>query len=129
MGLLGTLPSYKIGKASTAPLKDVPANFDARTQWGAWIHPIRDQAQCGSCWAFGATEHLTDRFAIHSKGSVDVILSPQDMVSCDTVDLGCGGGWLDKAMDYLEDFGVVSDACFPYSSQSGATGTCLISGG
>ena len=54
-------------------------NFDARTRWGKKIHPIRDQGKCGSCWAFGATEVLSDRFAISAH--TDVILSPQYMVS------------------------------------------------
>merc|ERR1712127_374110 len=34
---------------------DVPAEFDARTKWPSCIHPIRNQGQCGSCWAFGAS--------------------------------------------------------------------------
>ena len=78
IGSLGTkvrgpqgLPAPKID-ANVA----VPAAFDARTQWGAWVHPIRDQAQCGSCWAFGATEALSDRFTIKSAGAIDVVLSP-----------------------------------------------------
>jgi len=65
------------------PYLNVPKTFDARKQWPKAIHPIRDQAQCGSCWAFSAAEVLTDRFTIQSQGSTDVVLSPQDMVSCD----------------------------------------------
>lgn len=54
----------------------VPASFDSRDQWGSCVHPIRDQASCGSCWAFGATEALSDRFCIASNGAIDVVLSP-----------------------------------------------------
>jgi len=102
----------------------VPDTFDARDQWGAWIHPIRDQAQCGSCWAFGATEAFTDRFTIDSQGAIDVIMSPQDLVSCDTTDYGCGGGYLDHAWEYLTNTGCVSDSCDPYQSQSGVSPQC-----
>jgi C1A family cysteine protease len=54
----------------------VPTAFDSRTQWGSCIHPIRNQNQCGSCWAFGATETLSDRFCIKTNGTTNVVLSP-----------------------------------------------------
>jgi len=54
----------------------INASFDSRTQWPGYIHPIRNQGSCGSCWAFGATEALSDRFAIKSAGKTNVVLSP-----------------------------------------------------
>lgn len=108
VGLPG--PTKKIDNGS------VPASFDSRDQWGSCIHPIRDQASCGSCWAFGATEALSDRFCIASNGAIDVVLSPQDLVACDTTDYGCGGGYLDHAWAYMTNPGVVTDSCDPYTS-------------
>jgi len=71
-------------------LQAIPASFDSRTQWpNGQIHPIRNQEQCGSCWAFGATESLSDRQAIASNNSVNVILSPQDLVSCERSGRNC----------------------------------------
>jgi len=102
----------------------LPDSFDAREQWPNCVHEIRDQAQCGSCWAFAASEVLSDRFCIATNGKTDVILSPQDLVSCDTSDLGCSGGYLDKSWDYLKETGIVSDDCFPYTSQSGDVESC-----
>lgn len=107
-----------------APNFDAPASFDARDQWGSWIHPIRDQAQCGSCWAFGSSESLSDRFAIASNGTVNVVLSPQDLVSCDKSNYGCNGGYLNLAWSYLTTTGIVSDSCEPYGSQSGTAPAC-----
>lgn len=69
----------------------LPSNFDWRKQ-GNCVHSVLNQGQCGSCWAFGATEALSDRFCIASKGSVDVVLSPEQLVSCDSNDYGCQGG-------------------------------------
>jgi cathepsin B len=60
-----------------------PTNFDARTQWPNYIHAVRDQQQCGSCWAFGASEAFSDRIAIATNGKINVVLSPEDLVSCD----------------------------------------------
>jgi cathepsin B len=125
MGLCGTFfeDTNEIYAPSTI-LSALPTNFDSRTQWGSKIHAIRDQQQCGSCWAFGASEALSDRFAIASNGSVDVVLSPEDMVSCDTTDMGCNGGYINKAWAYLEKSGIVSDACFPYTAGSGKAPAC-----
>jgi len=105
-------------------LLTVPDAFDSRTQWPKCVHPIRNQAQCGSCWAFGASEALSDRFCIGSSGSVNTVLSPQDMVSCDTNDYGCQGGYLNMAWEYMEKTGIVTDECYPYTSAGGSSGSC-----
>ena len=105
------------------PANDIPSSFDARSQWGSKVHPIRNQGQCGSCWAFGATEALTDRLAI--TGKADVVLSPQHLVSCDRGNYGCNGGYLNVAWNFMKSTGVVSDTCYPYTSgTSGQSGSC-----
>jgi len=108
----------------------IPAAFDSRTQWPGAVHPIRNQEQCGSCWAFGATEALSDRFAIQTNLSTNVVLSPQDLVSCDTANgnEGCNGGYPLYAWQYMEKTGIVADACYPYTSGGGVTGTCKLKG-
>lgn len=109
-------------ESDTAASLTAPSEWDPRTGPNAkCIHPIRDQAQCGSCWAFGATEALSDRFCL--KGT-DVILSPQDLVSCDGNNYGCDGGYLSKAWDFLTKPGAVADSCWPYASASGVAPPC-----
>jgi len=97
----------------------VPASFDWRSADPACIHPIRNQGNCGSCWAFGASEALSDRFCLWSKNSINVVLSPQQLVSCDhnSGDGGCAGGELITAWDFMVSVGLVTDACFPYFAQ------------
>ena len=113
---------------------DIPTSFDSRTQWPNFIHPIRNQERCGSCWAFAASEALSDRFAIASNGTVNVVLSPEDLVSCDEHDMGCMGGILSQAWKYLTETGIVTDQCFPYTAGTGtappcpAAGTCAADG-
>jgi cathepsin B len=104
--------------------EDLPTNFDSREKWGNCIHPIRDQGHCGSCWAFGATEVLSDRFCINNQ---DVILSPQDLVSCNTQNHGCNGGNLPLTWTFLASSGAVSDECFPYTSGNGVVEPCRTS--
>lgn len=124
LGMLGTyiVPSNKIYPGSE--VVDTPENFDARTAWPGQVHEIRDQQSCGSCWAFGASEALSDRFAIASKGKINVVLSPEDMVSCDTNNYGCNGGYMDLSWEYLEHNGIVTDSCFPYTAGSGYAPKC-----
>jgi cathepsin B len=125
MGRLGTIIQGPVGLPGPLPFNgDVPKKFDARKEWGNCVHEIRDQAHCGSCWAFGASEALSDRFCIASKGSVNVVLSPEDMVACDNWNMGCNGGILPWAWSYLTKTGVVSDSCFSYSSKDGSVPKC-----
>jgi len=101
----------------------IPESFDATSEWAGLIHPIRNQQQCGSCWAFSAAEVLSDRVSIATK-KASPVLSPEDMVSCDTGDMGCRGGQLPNAWKYLQNTGIVSDKCFPYTAGSGKAPAC-----
>jgi cathepsin B len=107
---------------------DLPASFDTREKWPECIHQIRDQQRCGSCWAFAASEVVSDRFCIATNKSVNTILSPQDLVSCDRNDYGCEGGYVDKSWDYIRDVGIVTDDCLPYVSGDGNSRTCPFNG-
>ncbi len=108
---------------------NIPDSFDSRDGWGKCIHPIRNQEHCGSCWAFAATEVLSDRFCINGE---DIILSPQDLLSCDFSDMGCGGGYLENSWDFMCNHGVCTENCWPYSSGQGIVeqcrDTCISSG-
>lgn len=97
----------------------IPASFDSRTQWPGCVHPILDQGQCGSCWAFGATEALSDRLCIGSKGSINVVLSPQYLVSCDYLNFGCNGGNPDLAWAFMKERGIPVYTCDPYTATNG----------
>lgn len=123
---LGTIVQGPVeGIPRPVPTNDeLPKEFDSRKQWGDCVHAIRDQAKCGSCWAFGASETLSDRFCIASGKKIDVVLSPEDLVACDGWNLGCNGGILPWAWSYLTTSGAVSDSCFPYSSAAGEVPQC-----
>jgi cathepsin B len=127
-GYLGTNIRGPQGFPQPPVANGLPSAFDARDKWGHKVHPIRDQQQCGSCWAFGATEAFSDRLAIATNGATDVILAPEDLVACDNSDMGCNGGWLSNAWNYLTTKGAVSDQCFPYTSGSGSVPQCLSPG-
>jgi cathepsin B len=67
---------------------------------------------------------LSDRFCIATHGKIDVVMSPQTLVSCDSSNMGCDGGYLDAAWEFIQSNGIASDVCEPYTSGNGVTGTC-----
>lgn len=103
---------------------DLPAEFDARKQWPncPTITEIRDQGSCGSCWAFGAVESISDRICIHTNGKVNVRISSEDLVACcHTCGFGCSGGFPGAAWSHWVHKGLVSggaygsnEGCQPY---------------
>ncbi|WJX79949.1 Cathepsin B-like protease 2 [Trifolium repens] len=79
------------------------------------------QGHCGSCWAFGAVESLSDRFCVHF--GVNVSLSVNDILSCCGLlcGAGCSGGTPFSAWIYLANHGVVTEECDPYFDQIGCS--------
>lgn len=79
---------------------ELPEEFDSRAQWShcPTISEIRDQGSCGSCWAFGAAEAMSDRVCIHSGGQQNFYFSADDIISCCyECGKGCNGGYPDGA--------------------------------
>ncbi|XP_074594643.1 cathepsin B-like [Brevipalpus obovatus] len=124
--LMGTIRdgSRKLPQKNIEIVKDIPATFDARTAWPHCpsIGLIRDQASCGSCWAFGAVEAMSDRICIASQGSIIKNVSAEDLVDCcDECGDGCDGGYPGAAWSYWQTDGIVTgglyqgDGCEPYT--------------
>jgi len=74
--------------------------------------PIKNQASCGSCWAFGTCAQTETAILKNTNQTVD--LSEQWLVSCNTNGWGCNGGWW--AFDYHVNPGAALESCFPYSA-------------
>ncbi len=108
------LPKQEIGS-------DLPASFDVRTAFPGCAHAILDQGQCNSCWAFASTESLGDRFCIASQGRINVALSPQNALQCETLHWGCSMGSMPEwAWPFLTSHGAASLSCMPYISANGS---------
>jgi cathepsin F len=100
------------------PLKeiDLPDSFDWR-EHGA-ISAVKDQGQCGSCWAFSATETI-ESYAYQATKKLP-ILSPQQIVDCDKDSYGCNGGWTEHAFNYvIRAGGQDTEASYPYTARDG----------
>ncbi|CAH0553863.1 unnamed protein product [Brassicogethes aeneus] len=112
-----------------------PSEFDSRKQWPQCesIRSIRNQGKCGSCWAFGAVEAMSDRVCIQSRGKIKFTFSPQELVSCcSDCGYGCDGGYLLQAWRYWIINGIPSgddgdEGCKPYlSGIDGITSECKL---
>jgi cathepsin B len=128
--LMGVLPDHFQQIKHLDPLKhevpkDLPDNFDAREQWPNCpsIKEVRDQGSCGSCWAFGAVEAMSDRICIASSGSKIVHISAEDLLACCTLcGAGCNGGYPVAAWNHYRFTGLVTggnyntkQGCEPYT--------------
>lgn len=86
---------------------------------------IKDQGNCGSCWAFSAVGALEGAYYITNK--VLKSFSEQHLVSCDTYDGGCMGGWMDSAFAWTQqNGGICSELDYPYTSgTNNQNGDCI----
>ncbi|KAJ0968119.1 hypothetical protein J5N97_025036 [Dioscorea zingiberensis] len=96
---------------------DVPESLDWRTK--GVVTPIKDQGQCGCCWAFSAVAAVEAITGI-TTGKL-VSLSEQELVDCDTDEnRGCRGGWMDNAFKFIvKNGGITTEENYPYTASDG----------
>lgn len=126
---LKALCGTKIGAVPTGPqadpqsshkLQSLPTSFDLRLQYPkCWsISYIRDQGQCGGCWAVASASAMSDRYCIKYSTSTSVkqkLISAEDILECCSLEVcgtgpnqGCNGGYFDGAYAFAKNNGVVT---------------------
>jgi C1A family cysteine protease len=122
--LPATLPPVKTVFPKVAGQAPDPTNYDwATTQY---VTAVRNQGQCGSCWAFSATETI-ESYAALAGNTQAQLLSVEQIVDCDTAgqDQGCNGGFPSGAYSYVQSAGgIETESSYPYVAEGGQSGTC-----
>uniref|UniRef100_A0A6P7GFU4 Cathepsin L-like proteinase n=1 Tax=Diabrotica virgifera virgifera TaxID=50390 RepID=A0A6P7GFU4_DIAVI len=91
-----------------------PASIDWRD---TAVLAVKDQAACGSCWAFSTTGALEGQLAIHKNQTIP--LSEQELMDCDDENYACSGGYADVAFEYIEANGISSESQYEYTQKKG----------
>ena len=103
-------------KSFSSDAINTPFSIDWREK--GVVNPVRDQGQCGSCWAFATTANAESVWAISSGQLLD--LSEEYLVDCATgvgyFNMGCNGGNPDSAFKYMINNGQCSESSYPYTS-------------
>jgi len=112
----------EVKRSSKLFAPEVNASLADEVDWRpkGYVTPVKDQAACGSCWAFSATGTLEGQH-FRKTGKL-VSLSEQQLVDCSTDDHGCGGGWPYSALSYIaSNEGIDTEESYPYEA---VDGTC-----
>lgn len=118
-GRKGLIPEEILGEMPQAPF--LKETLDSSLNWVAKgaVNPIKNQAQCGSCWAF-STACTLEGTGFVSTGKL-VSVSEQNIVDCDTNGCnGCNGGLPSRALQWsAQNGGVASEQAYPYTARDG----------
>jgi len=112
------MPSEIPTPSTTFTVNAAPATWDWRGE-GA-VTGVKDQGQCGSCWAFSTTGSTEGCHFLATQKLVS--LSEQNLVDCSGAqgNEGCDGGLMTSAMDYIiTTGGIDTESTYPYKAQDG----------
>lgn len=99
----------------------LPKNLDWRTR--NVVSRVRNQEDCGSCWAFSVAGALESSAAILSGELIE--LSKQQLIDCSLENYGCNGGFMDLAFNYTKNnIWLMSDKNYEYVADDG--GDCQV---
>ena len=112
-------PKLRVGTSSYTTATASPfGTVDWRNNDGNFVTGVRDQGNCGSCWAFGSTAAFESKYLLtNNTPGIDLDLSEQVVLSCSGDGNCANGGAL--VTDFFVNTGVPVESCYPYSATDG----------
>ena len=99
---------------------EIPDSLDWRSTGN--VSPVKNQGQCGSCWAFSTTGAIEAAYSIAFPDDAMPSLSEQQLVDCaggEYLNGGCEGGWYYWAYQYARTNAMVSETDYAYTAKDG----------
>uniref|UniRef100_A0A914YF74 Uncharacterized protein n=1 Tax=Panagrolaimus superbus TaxID=310955 RepID=A0A914YF74_9BILA len=117
---LGARPSSQPIRNKRSALNNIidqtsPTSFDWRDH--GKVTPVKNQQQCGSCWAFTTAGAIESQYLLRYNLTLD--LSEQDLVSCTATNGKCNGGDVIQTINSVKANGITTEACNPYTATNG----------
>jgi len=99
--------------------EEVASNVDWSTDRSV-VNPVKDQGQCGSCWAFSAVGTVESAYAL-AAGKLGSY-AEQQLVDCDSTggSQGCNGGFNQYGIQYIGQTGIAAESSYPYTARDGS---------
>jgi len=100
-------------------LEEMASSVDWSTDRSV-VNPVKDQGQCGSCWAFSAVGAVESSYAL-AAGKLGSY-AEQQLVDCshNGGSDGCNGGWNQYGISYIGSTGIASESSYPYKAKDGS---------
>ena len=109
-------PHQLLSIPTTASLPD---SLDWRDRDGNWVTPVKDQGQCGSCWAFSAVGQVEAWWKIYNNNpDFKIDLSEQFLLACSDAGNCEQGGRVDESLEFIKNNGIAYESDLPYAALS-----------
>ncbi|MHB8770119.1 MAG: C1 family peptidase [Syntrophales bacterium] len=97
----------------------LPVRLDWRNYSGTnYVTPVKDQGDCGACWAFAVSAALESKVLItRNIPNALIDLSEQVLTSCSNAG-NCDAGYINLASDFISNYGLPPEDCAPYTASN-----------